>query len=346
MTVLQGGRTRRTSRRRPPGARRQSRQAGHARHRVALTIGVLALTAGALLGFMAARATGPATIAFRGAVVTSKQRPATPPKPVRGAYGIAAGPAGRARRDQAEAPAEERAPVRRHHRQRPVGAQPGTGGPDREPHEDDDRARRRRPRPAEREGADHAGRARLQRLGRRAAAAGQACAAGGAALRPAAAVGQRRRDRARPARRRNPVAIHRDDERRSAEPGFELHPFHDRLRDRRSGQPLVRDGPGPDRARRSSSSRFWPGSSLRPARSCRSRSRAASCGCTTTIRCWCSGYPGTDGVKTGFTDAAGACLVATARRGAGWLGVVLLHSGDTYAQAKSLLNAGFAKRGL
>ena len=26
-------------------------------------------------------------------------------------------------------------------------------------------------------------------------------------------------------------------------------------------------------------------------------------------------YPGADGVKTGFTDAAGECLVATARRG-------------------------------
>jgi serine-type D-Ala-D-Ala carboxypeptidase (penicillin-binding protein 5/6) len=54
-------------------------------------------------------------------------------------------------------------------------------------------------------------------------------------------------------------------------------------------------------------------------------------------------YPGTDGVKTGFTDAAGQCLVATARRGRTWLGVVLLHSGDTSAQAQQLLDAGFAK---
>ena len=37
-------------------------------------------------------------------------------------------------------------------------------------------------------------------------------------------------------------------------------------------------------------------------------------------------YPGIDGVKTGFTDAAGLCIVATARRGHNWLGVVLLHS--------------------
>jgi serine-type D-Ala-D-Ala carboxypeptidase (penicillin-binding protein 5/6) len=54
-------------------------------------------------------------------------------------------------------------------------------------------------------------------------------------------------------------------------------------------------------------------------------------------------YAGTDGVKTGFTDAAGQCLVATARRGSRWLGVVLLHSGDTSTQAQQLLNAGFAK---
>ncbi len=54
-------------------------------------------------------------------------------------------------------------------------------------------------------------------------------------------------------------------------------------------------------------------------------------------------YPGADGVKTGFTDAAGECLVATARRGNRWLGVVLLHSGNWYDQAVQLLNAGFAK---
>jgi D-alanyl-D-alanine carboxypeptidase (penicillin-binding protein 5/6) len=55
------------------------------------------------------------------------------------------------------------------------------------------------------------------------------------------------------------------------------------------------------------------------------------------------GYPGADGVKTGFTDASGPCLVATARRGHSWLGVVLLHSADTSDQAQALLNAGFAK---
>jgi D-alanyl-D-alanine carboxypeptidase len=54
------------------------------------------------------------------------------------------------------------------------------------------------------------------------------------------------------------------------------------------------------------------------------------------------GFPGTDGVKTGFTTLAGPCLVATARRGRTWLGVVLLHSGDTVSQAERLINAGFA----
>jgi D-alanyl-D-alanine carboxypeptidase (penicillin-binding protein 5/6) len=56
-------------------------------------------------------------------------------------------------------------------------------------------------------------------------------------------------------------------------------------------------------------------------------------------------YPGTDGVKTGFTDASGPCLVAAARRGRTWLGVVLLHSGNIADQAQTLLNAGFAKLG-
>jgi D-alanyl-D-alanine carboxypeptidase len=52
-------------------------------------------------------------------------------------------------------------------------------------------------------------------------------------------------------------------------------------------------------------------------------------------------YPGTTGVKTGFTDAAGQCLVATARRGPIKLGVVLLHSPNTGEQARLLLDRGF-----
>jgi D-alanyl-D-alanine carboxypeptidase len=56
-------------------------------------------------------------------------------------------------------------------------------------------------------------------------------------------------------------------------------------------------------------------------------------------------YAGTDGVKTGFTNAAGRCLVASARRGHRRLGVVLLHSDDPPDQARALLSAGFAALG-
>jgi D-alanyl-D-alanine carboxypeptidase len=55
-----------------------------------------------------------------------------------------------------------------------------------------------------------------------------------------------------------------------------------------------------------------------------------------------TGYPGTIGIKTGYTDAAGRCLVAAARRGGRRLGVVLLHSPDPGKQATQLLNRGFA----
>jgi serine-type D-Ala-D-Ala carboxypeptidase (penicillin-binding protein 5/6) len=52
-------------------------------------------------------------------------------------------------------------------------------------------------------------------------------------------------------------------------------------------------------------------------------------------------YPGTLGIKTGFTDAAGRCLVAAVRRGDRRLGVVLLHSVDPGRQARQLLDRGF-----
>ena len=55
-----------------------------------------------------------------------------------------------------------------------------------------------------------------------------------------------------------------------------------------------------------------------------------------------TGYPGTIGVKTGYTDSAGRCLVAAARRNGRRLGVVLLHSPDPGKQARQLLNRGFA----
>jgi D-alanyl-D-alanine carboxypeptidase (penicillin-binding protein 5/6) len=58
-----------------------------------------------------------------------------------------------------------------------------------------------------------------------------------------------------------------------------------------------------------------------------------------------AGYRGVTGVKTGYTVAAGRCLVATARRGAVRLGVVLLRSRDPGEQARKLLDRGFARLG-
>lgn len=53
------------------------------------------------------------------------------------------------------------------------------------------------------------------------------------------------------------------------------------------------------------------------------------------------GYPGLTGMKTGYTEAAGRCLVATARRHGVDLGVVVLNSHDPGTQARDLLNRGF-----
>jgi D-alanyl-D-alanine carboxypeptidase len=53
------------------------------------------------------------------------------------------------------------------------------------------------------------------------------------------------------------------------------------------------------------------------------------------------GYRGVTGIKTGYTAAAGRCLVATARRGRVRLGVVLLRSSDPGTQARKLLDHGF-----
>ncbi len=53
------------------------------------------------------------------------------------------------------------------------------------------------------------------------------------------------------------------------------------------------------------------------------------------------GYRGVTGIKTGYTVAAGRCLVASARRGQVRLGVVLLRSPDPGTQARKLLDRGF-----
>jgi D-alanyl-D-alanine carboxypeptidase len=52
-------------------------------------------------------------------------------------------------------------------------------------------------------------------------------------------------------------------------------------------------------------------------------------------------YPGASGLKTGYTEAAGRCLVATAERDGVQLGVIVLHSPDPGTQARQLLNRGF-----
>jgi D-alanyl-D-alanine carboxypeptidase len=52
-------------------------------------------------------------------------------------------------------------------------------------------------------------------------------------------------------------------------------------------------------------------------------------------------YPGATGLKTGFTEAAGRCLVATAERDGVRLGVVLLNSPAPGTQARQLLDRGF-----
>jgi D-alanyl-D-alanine carboxypeptidase (penicillin-binding protein 5/6) len=57
---------------------------------------------------------------------------------------------------------------------------------------------------------------------------------------------------------------------------------------------------------------------------------------------------GYDGIKTGTTTAAGACLVASARRGEGHLIVVVLGAGSgesRYADARNLFRWGWLRRG-
>ncbi|MBC8446851.1 MAG: D-alanyl-D-alanine carboxypeptidase [Chloroflexi bacterium] len=56
-------------------------------------------------------------------------------------------------------------------------------------------------------------------------------------------------------------------------------------------------------------------------------------------------YGGADGVKTGTTDAAGECLVASATRSEGQALVVLLGSDDRYADAAALLDFYFQHYG-
>jgi D-alanyl-D-alanine carboxypeptidase (penicillin-binding protein 5/6) len=58
-----------------------------------------------------------------------------------------------------------------------------------------------------------------------------------------------------------------------------------------------------------------------------------------------TGYPGTIGLKTGYTNRAGRCFVGIVRRGHRTLGVVLLHSPNPNGQARKLLAKAFRTRG-
>ncbi len=53
-------------------------------------------------------------------------------------------------------------------------------------------------------------------------------------------------------------------------------------------------------------------------------------------------YPGATGVKTGYTEEAGDCLVASAKRGDTELIVVILNSDERWAEAGQLLDYGFS----
>lgn len=57
-------------------------------------------------------------------------------------------------------------------------------------------------------------------------------------------------------------------------------------------------------------------------------------------------YPGCNGVKTGFTEEAGECLVAAAKRGGVQLVAVVLNSDDRWQDATKLLDYGFQKVGI
>ncbi len=53
------------------------------------------------------------------------------------------------------------------------------------------------------------------------------------------------------------------------------------------------------------------------------------------------GFPGTVGLKTGYTERAGHCLIAVVRRSGRTLAAIVLDSPNTRAQTKRLLIAGF-----
>ena len=55
-------------------------------------------------------------------------------------------------------------------------------------------------------------------------------------------------------------------------------------------------------------------------------------------------YPGAIGLKTGFTNAAGLCLVAIIERGASRIGVIVLGSKDASGDARRIANEAVRRR--
>lgn len=64
---------------------------------------------------------------------------------------------------------------------------------------------------------------------------------------------------------------------------------------------------------------------------------------TTTNRFLLSGYAGANGVKTGFTNAAGVCLVASATRNGHTLVVALFNDDNRWEDAPAILDYGFRR---
>ena len=64
---------------------------------------------------------------------------------------------------------------------------------------------------------------------------------------------------------------------------------------------------------------------------------------TTTNHFLTSGYPGANGVKTGFTNAAGDCLVASATRNGHTLVLVLFNDDNRWTDAPTILDYGFRR---
>jgi len=344
MSVLQGGRSRRRYGRRPGRARRRpSRDARNTRHAIALAIGLLVITAGALLGLMAARAAGPATIVFPGEGFATAKRPASPPKPVRGTYGIALAPPAQRISVKLKLPLKSG-----------VLFDVNTGRVlwERNPTAVVPIASLTKmmtalvvvahARPSAKvlitqDALDYTGSGvgllpRGKHVPLIALLYGLLLPSGNdAAIALAdhvahtqsnfiALMNQRAHDMGLTCTHYTTVSGIVDQGNHSCASDLALI-AHTVLE-----QPLLAQIVG---------SR----SAIVPFPIKGGKLFLYNNNPLLVLR-----YPGTDGVKTGFTDAAGECLVATARRGNRWLGVVLLHSGNTYAEAMQLLNAGFANR--